>query len=111
MTQLEDRERAFDSEFAHDEEMKYRLIARRNRLLAEWAAGKMDLSDVESDAYSKDVIRADFEEAGDENVIRKILGDLTAAGVEVDESEIRQTLEHKSVEAKRQIMDAQGGVA
>ena len=111
MTQFDDRERAFETKFAHDEEMKFRLIARRNRLLGEWAARKMDLSEAETEAYSKDVIRADFEEAGDEDVIRKVLGDLTAAGVEVDESEIRQALEYKSVEAKRQIMDAQGGAA
>jgi hypothetical protein len=69
----------------------------------------MDLSEAETESYSKDVIRADFEEAGDEDVIRKVLGDLTAAGVDVEESEIRQCLEHKAVEAKRQIIEAQGG--
>ena len=108
MTQFNDRERAFESKFAHDEEMKFRLLARRNRLLGEWAASKMGLSDAETESYSKDVIRADFEEAGDEDVIRKVLGDLTAAGVDVEESEIRQCLEHKAVEAKRQIIEAQG---
>jgi hypothetical protein len=110
MTQFNDRERAFESKFAHDEEMKFRLIARRNRLLGEWAASKMGLSEAETESYSKDVIRADFEEAGDEDVIRKVLGDLTAAGVDVEESEIRQCLEYKAVEAKRQIIEAQGGL-
>ena len=109
MTQFDDRERAFETKFAHDEEMKFRLIARRNRLLGEWAARKMGLSEAETESYSKDVIRADFEEAGDEDVIRKVLGDLTAAGVDVEETEIRQCLEHKAAEAKRQIIDAQGG--
>ena len=85
------------------------LHARRNRLLGEWAARKMGLSPEETESYSKDVVRADFEEAGDGDVIRKVLGDLTAAGVETDESEIRQTLEHKTVEAKRQLMEAMGG--
>ena len=109
MTQFDDRERAFETKYAHDEEMKFRVIARRNKLLGEWAARKLGLSQEETDSYAKDVIRADFEEAGDGDVIRKVLGDLTAAGIETDESEIRQTLEHKTVEAKRQIMEAQGG--
>ena len=105
MTQFDDRQRAFESKFAHDEEMKFRMLARRNRLLGEWAARKMGLSQEETDSYAKDVVRADFEEAGDGDVIRKVLGDLTAAGVETDEAEIRQTLEHKAVEAKRQIIE------
>ena len=80
MTQFDDRERAFETKFAHDEEMNFRIIARRNRLLGEWAARKMGLSEEETAAYAKDVVRADFEEAGDEDVIRKVLGDLTSAG-------------------------------
>lgn len=111
MTQFDDRERAFETKFAHDEEMKFRLIARRNRLLGEWAARKMGLSEAEMQSYAKDVVRADFEEAGDEDVIRKVLGDLTAAGVETDDAEIRQCLEHKTAEAKRQLVEAQGGGA
>ena len=107
MTQFDDRERAFETKFAHDEEMKFRIVARRNRLLGEWAARKMGLSDEEKDAYAKDVVRADFEEAGDEDVIRKVLGDLTAANVEVDEAKIREVLEHKTVEARRQMIEAQ----
>ena len=109
MTQFDDRERAFETKFAHDEEMKFRLVARRNRLLGEWAARKMGLSEAETESYAKDVIRADFEEAGDEDVIRKVLGDLTAAGVEASDAEIRETLEHKAAEAKRQLIEAMGG--
>jgi hypothetical protein len=109
MTQFDDRQRAFESKFAHDEEMKFRLVARRNRLLGEWAAAKMGLSEEETSSYAKDVIRADFEEAGDEDVIRKVLGDLTAAGIETNEIEIRETLDHKTAEAKRQLIEAQGG--
>ena len=109
MTQFNDRERAFESKFAHDEEMKFRMIARRNRLLGEWAARKMGLSEEETVSYAKDVVRADFEEAGDEDVIRKVLGDLTSAGIETSDAEIRQTLEHKTVEAKRQLIEALGG--
>jgi hypothetical protein len=108
MTTFHDRERAFETKFAHDEDMKFRAIARRNRLLGEWAARQMGLSDVETESYAKDVVRADFEEAGDEDVIRKVLGDLTSAGVDIDESAIRETLAHKEVEAKRQLMESQG---
>lgn len=109
MTTFDDRERAFESKYAHDEEMKFRLIARRNRLLGEWAAHKMGLSEVEMESYAKDVIRADFEEAGDEDVIRKVLGDLTAAGIDTSDEEIRHALQHKAFEAKRQLIEAQGG--
>ena len=106
MTTFDDRERAFETKFAHDEDMKFRIIARRNRLLGEWAARQMGLSDAETEAYAKDVIRADFEEAGDEDVIRKVLGDLTAAGVETDDGKIREALAHKEVDARRQIIEA-----
>jgi hypothetical protein len=105
MTTFDDRERAFEAKFAHDEEMQFRITARRNRLLGEWAARQMGLTEVEAQSYAKDVVRADFEEAGDEDVIRKVLGDLTSAGVEADEATIREALEHKSVEARRQIIE------
>lgn len=106
MTTFNDRERAFESKFAHDEDMKFRIIARRNRLLGEWAAGLMQLSQAETEAYAKDVVRADFEEAGDEDVIRKVLGDLTGAGIDMDEARIREQLGHREVEARRQIIEA-----
>ena len=108
MANFDDRERAFETKYARDEEMQFRVTARRNRLLGQWAAGLMGLTEAESDAYAKDVVRADFEEAGDEDVIRKLLGDLTSAGVECDEARIRQALEHKTVEARRQLMESQG---
>jgi hypothetical protein len=106
MSSFNDRERAFEAKFAHDEDMKFRMMARRNRLLGHWAAEKMGLSEAEAESYAKDVIRADFEEAGDEDVIRKLLGDLTAAGVECDDAAIREAVAHKEVEARRQIIEA-----
>jgi hypothetical protein len=106
MTQFADRERAFEAKFARDEEMQFRVIARRNRLLGAWAAGLMGLSDVEAESYAQDVVRADFEEAGDEDVVRKLLGDLTAAGVNIEESQIRDALGHKLVEARRQLIES-----
>ena len=107
MTTFDDRERAFESMYARDQELQFKVTSRRNRLLGVWAAEKMGLSGDEADAYAKAVIRADFEEAGDEDVIRKLIGDLTSAGVEVDDAEIRAQLEHKTVEARRHFIEAQ----
>src|SRR5437764_3969247 len=106
MTQFDDRERAFESKFAHDEEMRFRITARRNRLLGEWAARKMGLSEAETESYAKDVVRSDFEEAGEHDVIRKVLGDLTSAGVECDEETVREAMRNKEIEARRQIIEA-----
>ncbi|NNC47180.1 MAG: DUF1476 domain-containing protein [Sphingomonas sp.] len=106
MTDFNDREKAFETKFARDEEMQFKVIARRNRLFGLWAADKMNLSEVEAEAYAKDVIRADFEEAGDEDVIRKVLGDLTGAGIDVDDATVRQELEHKEVEARRHFIES-----
>jgi hypothetical protein len=104
MTSFQDRERAEEAKFAHDEEMLFRIQARRNRLLGEWAAGEMKLSPAESDAYAKAVVQADFEEAGDEDVVRKLLGDITSAGIDIDEARVRSALDEKQVEARRQLM-------
>ncbi|MCB2045346.1 MAG: DUF1476 domain-containing protein [Novosphingobium sp.] len=104
MTDFKDRERAEEAKFAHDEEMMFRITARRNRLVGQWAAERMNLTDAESEAYAKSVVQADFEEAGDEDVIRKLLGDLVSAGVEIDEAGVRTALDEKMVEARRQLM-------
>ena len=104
MTDFRDRERAEEAKFAMDEDTAFRVAARRNRLLGQWAAGLMGLTPEETDAYAKAVVQADFEEAGDEDVIRKVLGDLTGAGCETDEATVRAAVEEKMVEAKRQLM-------
>ncbi len=101
MTTFNDREKAEEAKFAHDEEMNFRIHARRNRLLGTWAAEKMGLSAVEADSYAKSVVQADFEEAGDEDVIRKVLGDLVNAGIDADEAEVRLALKAKETEARR----------
>ena len=104
MTDFNDRERAEEAKFALDEETAFRIAARRNRLLGQWAAEKMGLTAEETDAYAKSVVQADFEEAGDEDVIRKVLGDLTGAGCEVSEADIRARLDECATEARRQFM-------
>ena len=108
MTTFDDRERAFETKYARDQDMQFRIVARRNKLLGHWAANLMGLSQAEADAYASDVIRADFEEAGDEDVIRKVVGDLTSAGIDCDEARVREALAHKTVEARRQLMESQG---
>ena len=104
MTDFSDRQKGEERKFAMDAETAFRVAARRNRLLGHWAAEKMGLTSEETEADAKAVVQADFEEAGDEDVIRKVLGDLTGAGCDVDEAAVRAALEEKSVEAKRQLM-------
>ncbi|MFM6829504.1 MAG: DUF1476 domain-containing protein [Novosphingobium sp.] len=104
MTDFKDRERAEEAHFAHDEEMHFRVHARRNRLVGQWAAERMGLSPVEAEAYAKGVVQADFEESGDEDVVRKLLGDLVHAGVDVSEADVRSALAEKSIEARRALM-------
>ncbi|MCR9180242.1 MAG: DUF1476 domain-containing protein [Erythrobacteraceae bacterium] len=104
MTDFKDRERAEEAKFALDQDTAFRIAARRNRLLGEWAAVLMKLTPEETDAYKKAVVQADFEEAGDEDVIRKLLGDLTAASTDISEADIRAKLEEMTIEARRQLL-------
>ncbi|WP_416796858.1 DUF1476 domain-containing protein [Ciceribacter azotifigens] len=86
MSGMSDREKAFENKFAHDQELKFRAEARRNKLLGFWAAALMGK---DPEAYAKEVVASDFEEAGHEDVFRKVRDDLAAAGVSVDEQELR----------------------
>jgi hypothetical protein len=92
MVSMSDREKAFENKYAHDQEKKFRVIARRNKLTGQWAAGLLGKSDGDVDAYAKEVVAADFEEAGDEDVVRKIASDFKAAGVAAGEAEVRAKL-------------------
>ena len=105
MTTFDDRERAFEAQYANEQELAFRITARRNRLIGNWAAGLMGLTPEETDAYAKAVVQADFEEAGDEDVIRKLLGDLTSANVDIDEGRIRTALAEQMIEARRQLFE------
>jgi len=107
MTTFDDRERAFEAKFARDEEMAFRVVARRNKLLGQWASARMGLTPEETDSYAKSVVQADFEESGADDVVRKILGDLLAAGQDASEAEVRAQLEAKTIEARRQLIEAQ----
>ena len=104
MTDFRDRESAEEAKFAFDEDTLFRITARRNKLLGHWAAEKMGLSAVEAEGYAKAVVQADFEEAGDEDVIRKLLGDLVSAEVDIDEAAVRSAVDAKMIEARRALM-------
>lgn len=101
MSTFDDRENAFENKYAHDAEMQFKAEARRNKLLGLWAAELMGKSGDEAMAYAREVIKADFEEAGDEDVYRKVSGDL---GDKADEATIRAKMKTLMVEAKKQIL-------
>ena len=103
MAQFDDRRDSFEKKFAHDEELRFKATARRNKLLGAWAAGKLGHTGEEADAYAKSVVMADFEEAGDGDVIRKVKGDLEAAGQAVTEAEIKAKLNDLLAKAVEEI--------
>jgi hypothetical protein len=103
MTTFDKREEGFEKQFAHDEELKFRATARRNRLLGLWAAEKLGLTGAAVDAYAKEVIAADFEEAGDEDVFRKLRKDFDAKGISQSDHQIRRTMEELMATAVGQI--------
>jgi hypothetical protein len=103
MTTFDKREEGFEKKFAHDEELKFKASARRNKLLGLWAAEKLGLTGAAVDAYAKEVIAADFEEAGDEDVFRKLRKDFDAKGVKESDHQIRRTMQELMEKAVAQI--------
>ena len=101
MTSFDKREAAFENRFAHDADLRFRVAARRNRLIGDWAARHLGLSGDEADAYAKSVVVADLEEAGDEDVIRKLVADLAPAGI--NDATIRAQLVEQARLARQQI--------
>ena len=101
MSTFDDRENAFENKYAHDAEMQFKADARRNKLLGLWAAELMGKSGDDAAEYAKEVVKSDFEEAGDEDVYRKVSGDL---GALADEATIRTKMKELMVEAKAQLM-------
>ncbi len=108
MTSFEERERAFERKFAHDEELRFRARARRNKLLGLWAAEKLGLSGDDAEIYAKEVVKADFEEKGDEDVFRKVRRDFDGKSVEMSDQDIRSTMVNLLEEAVKQIESERG---
>ena len=103
MTTFDQRKDAFENKFAHDEELRFKATARRNKLLGLWAAEKLGKSGAEAEAYAKSVVVADFEEAGDEDVVRKVKNDFALATVNVSDSEIRTVMTELLLKAAEDI--------
>jgi hypothetical protein len=104
MTTFDKREDGFEKKFAHDEELQFKATARRNKLIGLWAAAKLGLSGPEADAYAKDVVVSEFEEAGDEHIFRKIRKDFDAKKVAAaDDTEIRSAMTELMAQAVAQI--------
>ena len=103
MTTFDSREQAMEAMFVHDEELRFRALARRNRLLGLWAAEKLGKSGDDADRYAKTVVMSDFEEEGDHDVFRKVRRDFDAAGVDQSDHQIRRTMDELLATAQQQI--------
>jgi hypothetical protein len=103
MTTFDKRKEAYENKFAHDEELRFKATARRNKLLGLWAAEKLGKSGEEAEAYAREVVRADMEEAGEEDVFRKIRADFDAGNVDLSDHQIRREMEEKMGEAVTQV--------
>lgn len=105
MTTFNDREKAFEDKYKHDQELQFKVEVRRNKLLGQWIAELLGKSEAEADAYAKEVVASDFEEPGDADVVRKIMGDLEKSGTDMSEHRLRKKMEELLTEAKEQIMN------
>lgn len=103
MSGIDDREKAFESKFVHDEALNFKAIARRNKLLGLWAAEKLGKFGEDADGYAMEVIRSDFQEPGDRDVFRKIREDFDAANIDQSDHQIRRTMEELLATAKQQV--------
>ena len=104
MTTFDDREKGFEAKFRHDEETAFKIRARRNKLLGEWLAAQMGLSGEEVAAYAREVVEADFERPGDDDVVEKVLRDLEARGMPMSEHRLRREMDRLLEEARKQIL-------
>lgn len=105
MSLFDDREKAFEKKIAHDQELAFKVTARRNKLLGLWAAEKMGMETSEAAEYAKQVVLSEYEEAGDDDVFRKVQGDFAAKGVTVNDNELRAKMNALMDEARRQFME------
>jgi hypothetical protein len=104
MTTFDKREKAFENKYKHDQDLRFKVEVRRNKLLGLWAAEMLDKTGADAEAYAKEVVSADFEEPGDADLVRKVLGDLEAYGVDMSEHRLRKKMEEVLETAKEQVM-------
>lgn len=105
MSTFDEREKAFENKFKRDQDLQFKVNNRRNRLLGQWIAAQLGKAGPDADAYAKEVVMSDFEKAGDEDVLQKVLGDLKAAGKPADASAVRKQMDKLLDEAKKQVME------
>ena len=103
MTTFDKRQEGFEKKFAHDEETRFKVMARRNKLLGLWVAEKLGLTGEAADTYAQDVVASDFVEAGDHDVLRKVMADLKAKSVDLSEHRVRRHMDELLDVAKKQI--------
>ena len=104
MSTFDDRERQFEAKYGRDQQLQFKVKARRNRLLGEWAAGELGISGEDAKAYARSVVESDFEKPGDDDVLEKVLADLTAKGVDCNAHRLRQRMDDLLETAKQQVM-------
>lgn len=104
MSGFDDRERKFEDKYKHDQDLQFRVMNRRNKLLGLWAAELLGKSGEEAEAYAKEVVLADFEEPGEDDVVRKVMGDFEAKKVDVSEHRVRHHMEQLIATAKAEVM-------
>jgi hypothetical protein len=103
MTTFDDREKAFENKFAHDQELEFKAAARRNRLVGIWAAGLMGLENEHVEDYARAVVKSDFEQPGEEDVLRKVYKDLSASGVKITEGAVMGKMQELLAVAREQL--------
>ncbi len=103
MSKFDDREKAFESKYGRDQENEFRIVARRNKLLGLWVAEKLGKTGEAAESYAKEVVTADFEEVGHDDVVRKVMSDLNAAGVDLSEHLVRGEMDKLLMVARQQI--------
>ena len=108
MSGFDDREKGFEAKYRLDQETQFRVTARRNKLLGQWAAGKMGLTGDAVETYAREVVAADFQKPGDADVIEKVLQDLTARKITSTEAEIRKQLDTLAATAREQVLAESG---
>ncbi len=108
MTGFEEREKGFEAKYRLDQETQFKISARRNKLLGLWAAERMGLSGASAEEYAKEVVAADFEMPGDEDVLKKVLKDLTAKGLDITDAEVRKQMDKLVQTAREQVLEKVG---
>ncbi|MCO5065984.1 MAG: DUF1476 domain-containing protein [Rhizobiaceae bacterium] len=106
MSSMKDREEGFERKFAIDEEIRFRASARRNKALGLWAAEKLGKTGADAEAYAKEVVLSDIQEAGDHDVLRKVKADFEAAGVDQSEHQIRRTMDELMAKAVEDVRNS-----